>query len=246
MKTNTAGQHMNLSQVECDALRWGRTLVTKVRTMKREHRTSIGLLGSMVVLILLTVATAKADTIDFSNLPGPNGNDFLVINQEFTDGTFTVDAVSGQWFQDLLHGNPAPSIYDGPVLNPGDGTIEVDKRGRANLFTFGSLDYESTLGDSTYFIQGFDGTESVFTLTGTLSRDDVGFRTLTSGPDSNKPIDKLVIAVSPSNGVSSIAIDNIVVSPFRGTTPEPGSLLLLGSGILGVGGLLRRRRRWME
>ena len=29
-------------------------------------------------------------------------------------------------------------------------------------------------------------------------------------------------------------------------TPEPGSLLLLGSGILGIGGLLRRRRRSME
>ena len=32
----------------------------------------------------------------------------------------------------------------------------------------------------------------------------------------------------------------------QASAPEPGSLLLLGSGILGIGGLLRRRRRWME
>lgn len=46
---------------------------------------------------------------------------------------------------------------------------------------------------------------------------------------------------SSGSDIGSIGAESFTVNTGGGTTPEPDSFVLLGSGILGLGGLLRRK-----
>lgn len=48
-------------------------------------------------------------------------------------------------------------------------------------------------------------------------------------------------AIASESSLGTIASEAFTVNTVPGTTPEPGSILLFGSGILGLAGLLRRR-----
>jgi hypothetical protein len=50
---------------------------------------------------------------------------------------------------------------------------------------------------------------------------------------------ELTFGFMASDSQSLWSLDDVSVTPQ--TTPEPGSILLLGSGILGIAGILRRR-----
>jgi hypothetical protein len=55
---------------------------------------------------------------------------------------------------------------------------------------------------------------------------------------SGESIDGITFSPTLSNWVG---IDNFSYAGADSSTPEPGSILLLGSGILGVAGILRRK-----
>ena len=176
-------------------------------------------LFAAVVLPTAGVSTATAAVITFAGLPGPTDSSFGGI----TEASFEVAAISGSWFQGLIHGSPTPSIYDGPVSSPGIAAIQLVRGGLP--FTFASVDYSSNNGAGTYLIQGFLGLGTVFSQSGPLAASaPPGFIFTTLGSASAATIDRLVIEVSPGAGVTSINLDNINVP--EGGVPEPATAVL--------------------
>jgi hypothetical protein len=181
----------------------------------------------------LTPFSAMADVITFSGLPGPTDSPFT----SYTEGKFTVTSASGSWFQGLVYGNPAPSIYDGPVFSPGVAAINVTDTGD---FTFNSVDYSSNNGASRYLIEGFLGVSMVFSQGGSLVPSlppSFGFTTLNSG--SSVLIDRLFIQVTPGGGVTSLNLDNVNVTS---AVPEPFSIALLGTAVACLALGMRRQK----
>lgn len=193
--------------------------------------------------LLVVVAVAVCFSVSAPKTFAQN----LLANGSFETGDFTSWTTGGN-FADSEVVSGAFYVYTGAqdgnfyaVLGPvgSDGTISqsfTDHSGAQYNFSF----WMNSVGDNpSDFSAYWDGTQ-VLSLTnpntnGTWTQ--FTFSETGTGSDS--------VSFAFRDDPAYIALDNVVVSAASttttGTTPEPGSLILLGTGVVALGGVVRRK-----
>jgi hypothetical protein len=197
-------------------------------------------LGFLLVSSLNYPAQASDVTIDFNGMSGGDGSPFT----SYSESGFQVSAISDQWLVGQSGGNFGPYIYFIAQANQViTATIAVTDGGAQ--FSFRSIDLYSSITTIPYTFTGFLNNSEVFSVSGIVPHTYGNFATV-DNPDSSALIDTLDVSLTNDPGPccsNPMGLDNIVLSQGGASAPEPGGLLLLGTGVAGVG-LFRRRLFW--
>jgi len=190
------------------------------------------LLAAVTLMAVLLVGAPMA-------FAGPN----LLTNGSFETADFTGWTTGGNFIDTFVVSGPFShysSAEDGQfyaVLGPvgSDGTLSqtfATTVGAHYTFSF----WFASVGDNpSDFTASWDSTAVLGPLTNPntgVTWTEFSFTEIGTGSDS--------ITFSFRDDPAYMALDNVSVSGAS-TTPEPGSLMLLGSGLLGVAGVVRRK-----